>query len=494
MKLFSIIFIKLCLVCCGFKVEASIAEAIPEGASVSRGYPILDISISEIKEAYAWITSPYTLSSNQQDYCNEAFRITNILTHNLMDVLRGQETRASSRGLLKFLNTLSILKNPSAEIPADWSTGNRIYVFFEETFKSLNILKVYADIPHQAECPLLFDTVSLLFETLTFIKDEIMETLPSSVQKLYENTYKYAEFPIAVINTFVYKGNKFPGGKLKNKADKMIEAMPKWLRENTDNNHTPLNFSKFIVEFAIPRGYTEDVIEHHREITIGSWLDDGEKKVGIPSRGHHKKSTKKGKNKKHATADSTVTSTNPHVDTVNDEFSAKSERGTLPPHSLDEISTIAPGKELKAAQLEDSIGKDDISKQAKLENESSAFPVAFSPSSARKTPSLMEQIEALPTTGWLNRKDIRFIGTIFNTANELVGSSDVAAFLKRLVAKQGGSAEYKEGGGSHKLAVLVSNMGKKVLFPFAKHDGRELDPNSRDLIIDGFKELFGFSA
>ena len=106
----------------------------------------------------------------------------------------------------------------------------------------------------------------------------------------------------------------------------------------------------------------------------------------------------------------------------------------------------------------------------------------------------MEQIEALPTTGWLNKKDIGFIGTIFNTATELVGSSEVAAFLKRLVAKQGGSAEYKEGGGSHKLAVLVSNMGKKVLFPFAKHDGRELDRNSRNLIIDGFKELFGFSA
>lgn len=484
MKLFSIIFIKLCLVCCGFKVEASIAEAIPEGASVCRGYPILDISISEIKEAYAWITSPYTLSSNQQDYCNEAFRIADILTRNLIDVLRGQETRASIRGLLKFLNTLSILKNPSAEIPADWSTGNRIYVFFEETFKSLSIFKEYEDIPHQAECPLLFDTVSLLFETLTFIKDEIMETLPSSVQKLYENTYKYiAEFPTAVINTFVYKGNKFPGRKLQKKADEMQEAMPKWLRENTDCNHSPLNFSKSIVEFAIPRGYVEDVTEHHHQNVVESWLDE-EKKVEIPSRGHNKKSTKKGKNKKDATADSTVTSTNPHVDTVNDEFSAKSERATLPLHSLDEISTVAPGKELKAAQFEDPIGKVDESEQAKLENDSSA----------RKTPSLMEQIEALPTTGWLNRKDIRFIGTIFKTANELVGSSEVAAFLKRLVAKQGASAEYKEGRGSHKVAVLVSNMGKKVLFPFAQHNGRDLDRNSRNLIIDGFKELFGFSA
>ena len=109
-------------------------------------------------------------------------------------------------------------------------------------------------------------------------------------------------------------------------------------------------------------------------------------------------------------------------------------------------------------------------------------------------PTLMEQIEALQPTTWLNARDIGFISTIFNTVTGLVNSSDVAAFLKRLVTKQSGSAEYREGRGSHKLAILVSATGKKVFFPFAKHDGRELDRNSRNLIIDGFKELFGFSA
>ena len=123
-----------------------------------------------------------------------------------------------------------------------------------------------------------------------------------------------------------------------------------------------------------------------------------------------------------------------------------------------------------------------------------ALPSLMKKIQTESPPSLMEQIEALQPTTWLNARDIGFISTIFNTVTGLVNSSDVAAFLKRLVTKQSGSAEYREGRGSHKLAILVSATGKKVFFPFAKHDGRELDRNSRNLIIDGFKELFGFSA
>ncbi len=123
-----------------------------------------------------------------------------------------------------------------------------------------------------------------------------------------------------------------------------------------------------------------------------------------------------------------------------------------------------------------------------------ALPSLMKKIQTEAPPSLMEQIEALQPTTWLNARDIGFISTIFNTVTGLVNSSDVAAFLKRLVTKQSGSAEYREGRGSHKLAILVSATGKKVFFPFAKHDGRELDRNSRNLIIDGFKELFGFSA
>lgn len=123
-----------------------------------------------------------------------------------------------------------------------------------------------------------------------------------------------------------------------------------------------------------------------------------------------------------------------------------------------------------------------------------ALPSLMKKIQTEAPPSLMEQIEALQPTTWLNARDIGFISTIFNTVTGLVNSSDVAAFLRRLVTKQSGSAEYREGRGSHKLAILVSATGKKVFFPFAKHDGRELDRNSRNLIIDGFKELFGFSA
>jgi hypothetical protein len=123
-----------------------------------------------------------------------------------------------------------------------------------------------------------------------------------------------------------------------------------------------------------------------------------------------------------------------------------------------------------------------------------ALPSLMKKMQTETPPSLMEQIEALQPTTWLNARDICFISTIFNAVTGLVNSSEVAAFLKRLVTKQSGSAEYREGRGSHKLAVLISATGKKVLFPFAQHNGKELDRHSRDLVIDGFKELFGFSA
>ncbi len=112
-----------------------------------------------------------------------------------------------------------------------------------------------------------------------------------------------------------------------------------------------------------------------------------------------------------------------------------------------------------------------------------------------------EQLSALQKTPffstWLNRKDVASISGIFNTVGELVASSDIAGLLERLVRKQNAQkipAEYREGSSSHKLAVLISATGKKVLFPFAQHNGRELDRHSRDLVIDGFRELFGFLA
>ncbi len=111
--------------------------------------------------------------------------------------------------------------------------------------------------------------------------------------------------------------------------------------------------------------------------------------------------------------------------------------------------------------------------------------------------TLIEQIEALQPTNWLNAKDISYIGEIFDTVGGLVASSEVAAFLRKLTRKQNAQkipAEYREGSSSHKLAVLISATGKKVLFPFAQHNGRELDRHSRDLVIDGFRELFGFLA
>jgi hypothetical protein len=111
-----------------------------------------------------------------------------------------------------------------------------------------------------------------------------------------------------------------------------------------------------------------------------------------------------------------------------------------------------------------------------------------------------EQLSALQKTPffstWLNRKDVASISGIFNTVGELVACRDVAGLLERLVKKQkdqGMKAEYREGSSSHKLAVLISATGKKVLFPFANHSGSDLDRNSRNLLIAGFEKLFGLS-
>ncbi len=111
-----------------------------------------------------------------------------------------------------------------------------------------------------------------------------------------------------------------------------------------------------------------------------------------------------------------------------------------------------------------------------------------------------EQLSALQKTPffstWLNRKDVASISGIFNTVGELVASSDIAGLLERLVRKQNAQkipAEYREGSSSHKLAVLISATGKKVLFPFAQHNGRELDRHSRDLVKSGFEKLFCLS-
>lgn len=96
---------------------------------------------------------------------------------------------------------------------------------------------------------------------------------------------------------------------------------------------------------------------------------------------------------------------------------------------------------------------------------------------------------------WLNKRDVASISAIFNTAGELVASSDVAGLLERLVKKQqnqGMKAQYRQKG-SHALAVLTSPSGEKIIFPFANHSGSDLDRNSRDLVKSGFEKLFGLS-
>jgi len=97
---------------------------------------------------------------------------------------------------------------------------------------------------------------------------------------------------------------------------------------------------------------------------------------------------------------------------------------------------------------------------------------------------------------WVSKKDIKKIDDLFDE-RILTDSSASYNLLKNLVKKQCDAeykAEFREGSGSHKLAALVSESGRKVLFPFAHHAGTNLDGHSRDMIIDGFKELFGIPA
>jgi len=110
---------------------------------------------------------------------------------------------------------------------------------------------------------------------------------------------------------------------------------------------------------------------------------------------------------------------------------------------------------------------------------------------------LLDQIFALQPNQWLNKKSIAIIYDICDTAHKAVRSNGIARFLQNLVNSQtskGLTAVYDDGKDSHKLAVLISSEGLPVLFPFAHHAGKDLDRHSRDMIIDGFKTLFGISA
>lgn len=122
------------------------------------------------------------------------------------------------------------------------------------------------------------------------------------------------------------------------------------------------------------------------------------------------------------------------------------------------------------------------------------------PSKGEDKKAVIEASLDLPFTDKLlptgfNKKDIDFITQeIFDLKVHTINSNDVFNFLVSLVKKQRDlkiPAEFREGRGSHKLAILISQSGKKFLFPFAHHPGKKLDRHSRSLIISGFETLLG---
>lgn len=454
------------LVFCFFKLEA---------ADFSR----FDITIPEIKEAHAWIQSPQSLSWEMADLHSETLRIIKIMNQSTCNA--GIALGYSEKKILgqSFFEIIDLFEKLSG-------SDNKAYNFVnlcQLIERSINIrianteelIRLSQQLDRQGELVASFkqslDYLHLLNEIRVYVTENILIKLPPAVQKLFSEMHKIntvEHYQNAMFNSFVLGTTTF-NKKILRLAKNKIREVPR-IKEQQKSV-----FQNETLQWMLLPENSSTVLEAHLSVCrfieyfIGKgWIEYTPPAAPIGATTTEKvvekkrKPSKKTKETISVTSSSTIEPNEGMLDADEDEIEEKSKQSqmdrlpTVAAVLADSERTVATEYIFPAASADvctDEVTSSIFSKEAASASAGSGAServVAFSPHE-----QLLNWVASLQPTSWLNAKDISYIGEIFDTVGGLVGSSDVAAFLKRLVAKQGGSAEYKESGGSHKLAVLT---------------------------------------